>query len=233
MAKKARTFTEADLYPLVRDWLIADGYYCGDDQAGDDGEDRWWIDIGTKSTRLDVVGIKSIGGRNHDDVEIVGIEVKKHARATVKDINQTLGYHRFVNRAYFASPGDYHPDVVQEAVRFGIGLLSIEKASKKRPVRIVLTAGMNVPHPEQRANLMKKLWVGQCRLCGLFFERYSTWNGEKKPSYVVLKRKSRYREGIEGAAEAYEPVLCAECAPLFGYTKKEVSGGFKWVPPTR
>lgn len=227
------TFTEADLYPCIRKWLQRDGYYCGDDQARDDGSRRWWVDIGTRRTRLDVVGVKSIGGRHHDDIELVGVEVKKHERATIQDINQALGYRRFVDRVYFATPGPYRNEVVQEAVRFGIGLLSIDRSGKKWKVRVVLTAMVNTPHLERRAELMTKLWIGKCRLCGLFFERYATWNDEKAPSFVVLKRTSRYREAIEESTNDYEPVVCADCAPLLGYTKQEVEGGFKWVRPRR
>ncbi len=223
--------TEKELYPLVRRWLQREGYYCGDEQVKPDGSPRPWEDVGLRSTRLDVVGLKSIGGRFYDELEMVGVEVKKASKATVSHINQTLGYHRFVDRAYFAKPGDYRPELVQEAVRFGIGLLTIDTTSKKRPIRVVLSAGMNRPHPEQRAELMKRLWVTQCRLCGVFHGRYDTVDGSKAPTYVELRRTSMYRGDLEPEKPNYRPTLCNGCAPLLGFTATPVKGGFKWTPP--
>jgi hypothetical protein len=227
MVKKVKGLREADLYPLVRRWLDQQGYDCGDEQT------RWWEDLGPQRTRLDVIGLKSIGGRHHDDVEIVGVEVKKHEKARVADVNQTLGYRRFVDRAYFAKPGPYRPELVQEAVRFGIGLLTIDPENDDDPIKVVLTAAISAPHPEQRAQLLEKMWVGRCRLCGIYFGRYDTWDSEAKPTYVELKRQSEFRGKVEGGSPKYRPTLCAACAELLGYTKQPTATGFKWVEPQR
>lgn len=227
---------EKELYPLLHSWLRQQGYYCGDEQHNDrDASPSRWVDIGPKRNRLDVVGVKSIGGQFYDALELVGIEVKRTEKVSVKDINQALGYGRYVDRAYLASPGGFRDKVIHEAARYGLGLLTLEPDKKKRKVRVVLTAGVAQPHPEQRAELLKRLWVRQCRLCGVFFEVYDKWGDESQPTYVTMKRTSQYRQHQDGKrASNYKPVLCAECALLLGFEKVPLpEGGYRWQPPRR
>src|SRR5579859_4377020 len=165
---------ESDLYPLILAWLDRRGYYCGGDQwirHGRRRRERPYVNLGLANTRLDVLGVRSIGSDFHDEIEIAAVEVKKSSDLSVQHLNQAAGYARYVERCYFAKPGSYSDEQIQEALRLRLGLLSLDPKGKPK-VRVVIDVGVSTPHTNLKNELLHKLWLHQCTLCRVFFFAY-------------------------------------------------------------
>jgi len=86
---------EKELYPLVERWLKRN-FLCF----------RTAIDKGFKFSRIDILGIRDIGGDLSGDVETIAIEVKRGRSPFAKACGQTLGYNVYANRVYLADLKD-------------------------------------------------------------------------------------------------------------------------------
>lgn len=224
-----KKYSEKHLYPLIQKWLLKKDYYCGETQTTVDGKDHQWINIGLKQTRFDVLGVKSHGGDFHEELELLAVEVKLRDNVTIRDLNQALGYRRFVDRAYFAKPGDYSGEEIAQALRSRLGLLSIFPEGKPQ-VREVLAAGISEPEQGLKSNLLHQLWISRCICCHIHFFRYRYDSKVLDPNYVLIKKSPAIRMGRGKDMKIY---VCGDCAPLLGY--KKVPFGekrFRWVKNT-
>lgn len=66
MAKKSKTPKESDLYPIVERWMQRH-FHCF----------KTVIDKGLRYERIDMFGVRDVGGDLSGEVETIAIEVKK------------------------------------------------------------------------------------------------------------------------------------------------------------
>jgi len=81
---------EKTLYEIVRKWMKGH-FRCFKTE----------VNTGLRTSRIDVVGVRDIGGDLSGEVQTIAIEVKKQA-AFATACGQTLGYKIYANRVYFA-----------------------------------------------------------------------------------------------------------------------------------
>jgi hypothetical protein len=129
-------------------------------------------DTGTRYGRVDVVGIRDVGGRLGGEVEVVAVEVKGGNQASNTATGQALGYSVYAERCYLAdlrpSTQPYSLEEIDIASRLGVGLLAIH--SKGDPTE-VLTSPLHTPLPRMRAEIIEKLGYSKCVACGSVFKQ--------------------------------------------------------------
>lgn len=82
---------EKSLYPLVERWLKRH-YRCF----------ATGINTGLRYSRIDVVGVRDVGGDLSGEVESIVVEVKRGTEPFATASGQALGYRVYVNRIYLA-----------------------------------------------------------------------------------------------------------------------------------
>src|SRR5437764_15255149 len=94
---------ENTLYPYVERWLKRH-FLCF----------RTAINKGLRHSRIDVVGVRDIGGDLSGDVETIAVEVKRGLFPFATASGQTLGYNVYANRVYLADVRDksFTPDEI-------------------------------------------------------------------------------------------------------------------------
>lgn len=120
-------------------------------------------DVGVENVgRIDVVGLRDIGGRYSGEIEIISVEVKKSTKSPGKKMGQALGYSVLANRCYLAAPGEFSMEHREIANRLGIGLIEIkdETCSEK------LTSKYFEPIEALSLRLLRKINYRKCTLCG-------------------------------------------------------------------
>lgn len=80
---------ENTLYPVVERWMQRK-FACF----------ATAVNKGLKHGRIDVIGVRDIGGDLSGAIETIGIEVKRGSFPFANACGQTLGYNVYVNRAY-------------------------------------------------------------------------------------------------------------------------------------
>lgn len=188
MAKKMK---EKDLYPIVEAYLKR-YYRCFKTAA----------DTGLNYSRVDVVGIRDVGGELSGDIEIIVVEVKKGTQPFATASGQASGYKVYANKVYLADLREkpFNQDEIQIASHLGIGLIQI----KSKKCKEVLTSPHYANMPKMAFALLEKIRIGQCQFCGSFFEigndsnRYSKLIGLYRPVYAqkVLKKAFNEEKGL-------------------------------------
>lgn len=149
--------SERDLYPNVAKWLEKE-HKCF----------KTGINKGLKHSRVDVVGVRDVGGDLSGEVEIIGIEVKAGRSAFATSCGQAYGYKVYANRVYLAdvrNEGFSHEET-QIASNLGIGLIQI----KGTRIREILSSPYYDPYANFRLRMLESLHLGICRLCGSCFK---------------------------------------------------------------
>lgn len=130
------------------------------------------IDKGLRHGRIDVVGLRDVGGRLSGGAEVIAIEVKRGTQPFMTSVGQASGYSVFADRTYLA---DYRPDGFTEdeigiASRLGVGLIQI---SGERRFRFTerITAPVREPLQGLRLQIVEKLHYSMCTSCQTFFKR--------------------------------------------------------------
>lgn len=177
---------EHDLYPHVERW-VKKHYRC-------------WatgINTGLKSGRIDVVGVRDIGGDLSGKSEVVAIEVKAGTQVFTTSAGQAYGYSVMADRCYLADlrrgGSPFSPDELMIAERLGIGLLAIRGNNQ---VDLVLSAPLAQPIDELRLQVLEKLGLADCSLCGTLFRR----NGRGGANSFQGVVRSSDRNGLAEAA---------------------------------
>jgi len=169
---------ERDLYPIVEKWLI-ETHFCS----------ATAIDKGLAYTRIDVIGVKDVGGDLSGEVETIAVEVKRGNQPFAKASGQALAYRVYANRIYLADLRDdlFTPDEIQIASHLGIGLVRIQKTGCSE----VLSSPYYKPLEKLNLLLLENLCLGRCQLCGCFFKI-----GSERSKFSKLTRED-FRKAIE------------------------------------
>lgn len=126
------------------------------------------VNIGLSYSRVDVLGIRDVGGDLSGDVETIAIEVKRRHEPFATSSGQASGYRVYANRIYLAEcrEREFRPDEIEIASHLGIGLIHIKAGRCKE----VLSSPHYTPITRMSLQLIEKLALGRCQLCGTFFE---------------------------------------------------------------
>ena len=148
---------EKDLYPIVARWLEKQRKCF-----------RSAINTGLKHGRIDVVGIRDVGGDLSGEIETVSIEVKRDSAPFATATGQALGYKVYANRIYLAEqrPKAFTSEEVEFAGHLGVGLIRITGAKCHEE----LSSPYYRPITRMNMLLIEKLGLGACQLCGTVFE---------------------------------------------------------------
>lgn len=144
------------LYPIVEKWMKKN-FLCFSTA----------INKGLIYGRIDVVGVRDIGGELSGEVETIGIEVKRGKTPFTTACGQTLGYRVYTDRLYLADVREkaFTIDELTIASHLGIGLIQINK----RKCIEVLSSPIYKPNVRLNLELLEKLAIGKCQLCNSFF----------------------------------------------------------------
>ena len=161
MAKKPLEHT---LYHLVARW-VRRHFLCF----------RVAINKGLIYSRIDVLGIRDVGGDFSGDVETIAVEVKRGSTPFTNAAGQTVGYRVYANRVYLADFRDepFNQDELLIASTLGIGLIQI----KGKKCREVLSSPVYQPIPKLQLRLFVALLLGKCQFCGSLFHIGEPANG--------------------------------------------------------
>jgi hypothetical protein len=156
-SKRKRTNREADLYPGIERWMKR---YFKCFKTG--------INIGLLYSQADVLGIRDVGGALSGEIESIIIEVKRGGQPFATASGQALGYRVYANRVYLADQRihDFSPHEMQIASNLGIGLIQI----KGGRCREILSSPHHLPITRMSLELLEKLALGLCRICGTLFQ---------------------------------------------------------------
>jgi len=204
--------SEKRYYRVVREWLESQGYYCGGGITVEN-KPNYYQNIGTKYRRADVAGIKNVGSRFQDEIEIVAIEVRDTPTISDSDFRDTDNYHYFAHKCYLATTAPITNEHMQIAELRNIGLLSLQKGKKPK--------SMHDPNPENPKNYKEMLdflnsfEVVKCAICGCFFERF-------------LRKEENYQSFLELIRSKYFKVMSeTQNEPLEKSDIRELSADYK------
>jgi hypothetical protein len=168
---------EKDFYPRVAKWA-KESLGCF----------HVAIDQGLKRGRIDVVGLRDVGGNLSGRSEVISIEVKHGKQPFATSIGQASGYSIYADRCYLAEarPQRFDDDEISIATRLGVGLIHIT-GTKRLRVNEVLSAPPREPLEGLRLELLDNLGFGRCAVCSSLFER----GDKKKWDRNVVRQTSR------------------------------------------
>jgi hypothetical protein len=218
MAKHAKK--EKAFYPQVEKW-VKRHFLCF----------ATGVDVGTRFGRIDVVGLRDVGGDLSGEIEAIAIEVKRPEASFAASCGQARAYSVYAHRVYLAYSQDepFSWEEEQVANCLGVGLVQIKGSNSKE----VLSSALHRPLPRLHSLMLEKLKFGKCRLCDSYikigdkklFDRVAReniksaldkrkgimfWNRE----VADRKKKMKIRE-LKGDTETYERrFLCSDCVSL-------------------
>jgi len=153
--------SEADHYPRVERW-VKQQFGCW----------QTAINTGPKVGRIDVVGVRDVGGDLSGRSEVIAVEVKAGTQVFATSAGQAHGYSVMADRCYLADLRGTRPAFSDTelliAGRLGIGLIALRPSGR---VEECLTAPPNDPIEELRLQVIEKLGLALCSLCGTLFKR--------------------------------------------------------------
>jgi len=192
---------EKRYYSIVREWLEGQGYYCGGNITVG-RKPNYYQDIGPRNRRADVAGIKNVGSKYQDEIEIVAVEVRDKPRISDQDFRDTENYHQYAHKCYLAATATITEKHKQIAERRNIGLLQLKKGKKKPKLR----HSPNPESPRDHDEMMKFLnsfQIVKCAICGCYFERFIKPK-ENYRSFLQLIRAKYFRVMKETNKEPLE-----------------------------
>lgn len=168
---------EVDLYPRVARWTKRH-FKCF--AVGENA--------GLRYGRVDVVGLRDVGGRLSGKSEVIAIEVKRENAAFAPSAGQASGYRVYSDRCYLAivRRAGFTYEEISIASNLGIGLLAIHP---RRGIDEVLTSPVHAPLEGLRLELLEKLAYSLCTICGSAFRRgESRADGMRRPNWSGVSR---------------------------------------------
>lgn len=193
---------EPNTYPWIRKFLESKGYYCGG-KIYYGKKCRFYEDIGRRTQRVDVVGIKHIGNEYTDELEIAAVEVRTNLSISIRDISDTRSYYQFAHKAYLAVTAQPTDGNLVEAEDNGIGLLRLKN---KRIIQI-LKPKFKQPDPSKALGFLQKLGIIRCTLCHCYFHEFDSGMEKMdkigKKSFYPLFR-APYFEAVRGKRDPLE-----------------------------
>ncbi len=201
------------------------------------------INVGLRLGRIDVVGLRDIGGDLAGRDEMVAIEVKRGTQPFATCAGQTLGYSIFAEQCYLADyrpTHDFNSDEKAIANRLGIGLIRIKS---KTTMNVVLSAPTREPIDRLRTQLCERLGYSRCTVCQTLFQRGSTPTGyqyvtrQEHHTGAALRKAVAAEKGImywlydsatmsgksnAGGVTTRRRYVCPDCvASLFAHLKSD------------
>lgn len=218
---------EADLYPLVASWLRRRGHCFA---VG--------INKGLRYSRIDVVGVRDVGGELSGDVEVIAVEVKAGRVPFATACGQAAGYRIYADRAYYAEPrlAGFDADEISIANQLGVGLIQIRNGRCTE----VLSSPAVRPPERYRLPLLEALGLGRCQICDCVFQtgtpedRFSRVTRENVRlalranrgvmfwNHLVGPRKLKLRRNSPGRFTTFERrFICPDCVDFLAYVTRE------------
>ena len=217
MARKKPS--EQDLYPWVKSWLLRNAS-CFDAH----------VNPGIVHGRLDVVGLRDVGGDLSGEAELVSVEVKTGGPFATA-AGQASGYSVYAERCYLAwllPKGEWF-SAGQAAIAsaLGVGLLAIRSNHR---IEEVSTAPLRQPLRGLRLRLVDAMGYAECAVCKSIFKRGDKKNSRryvkaagKRPGALVraVQEEKGYMYWLREVDERQTPQrqfmyarrhLCADCA---------------------
>lgn len=154
---------EKDYYPIVAKWL-KNSKHCFKTE----------ITSGLSYGKIDVYGVRDIGGDHCGEIETISVEVKRDNEAFGTASGQALGYKVYAHRVYLAVAREtgFSDDEISIANHLGIGLIHI----KGMKCVEILTSPHYTPLSRLHLRLLENLGLGFCQLCGCCVESGSKSN---------------------------------------------------------
>lgn len=128
--------------------------------------------VGLRHSRVDILGVRDVGGILSGEIETICIEVKRGTEPFATASGQALGYSIYAQRVYLADFRDtsFKPNELDIASHLGIGLIQLSGNKCAE----VLSSPRHNPLPAMSLELVRKLALARCQICGTFFETGST-----------------------------------------------------------
>jgi hypothetical protein len=163
---------ENALYPIVEKW-VKRHFLCF----------RTGVNTGGLYSRVDVVGVRDVGGDLSGEVQTIAVEVKKEGSAFATACGQTLAYNIYANRVYLAvSRKEVFSMEERDIVsHLGIGLIHIREGKCIE----IQSSPFYMPIPKLNLLLLDQLGLGKCQICESFFE-----TGAIKREYSRVAREN-------------------------------------------
>ena len=193
------------------------------------------INRGLRYGRIDVLGVRDVGGDLSGEIESIAIEVKRGRTPFAVACGQTLGYRVYTNRVYLAdvrSTG-FSPDEIHIASNLGIGLIHIQGNSCSER----LSSPFYTPITKLNLALMESIRLGKCCFCGSFFDIGDETKTKDTHSHLTREnlkrsvsdekgllfwhregsyRKNKFNEKRARSDYVYDRrFVCKECVQLF------------------
>lgn len=137
-----------------------------------DGKVRRFVERGLEGLIVDVYGVRGVGETGSRSVDGIAVEVKRsRKRTSLRNLVQTSQYARLAHRCYLAQPRSFSRKTINEASRFGVGLLEITKNG----IKIRAESRTFSPDPETfYMFLHKSLRIVRCAICSCYVFRYKS-----------------------------------------------------------
>lgn len=180
---------EKQLYPAVQRWL-AEAYTCVDT----------FVNRGFAYGRIDVSGLRHVGGQLSGRSEFVAVEVKTEREAFGTAIGQATGYSVYADRCYLAAvrpQAGFAEDEVMIADHLGVGLLHLQRRGRGASVSERLSAPQREPLLHLRARYIDNLGFVFCAICDSMFRRGDVKN-EGWGANVTRQQLSEARDSGKG-----------------------------------
>lgn len=173
---------EAAHYPTVASWLAR--YRSCFKTA---------INTGLQHSRIDVVGVRDVGGDLSGEIETISVEVKRGNGPFATATGQALGYRVYANRIYLAEvrARPFEQSEVEIASHLGVGLIRING----RRCFEELSSPYYKPITRMSLLLVEKLGLAHCQFCGSFFEIAPL---PKKNLYANVTRENLRKAARDG-----------------------------------
>jgi len=221
----SKIISEARLYPIVEKWMKKH-FQCFQTSKN----------TGLRHGRIDVLGVRDVGGDLSGDVETISIEVKRGTEPFATASGQALGYKIYANRVYLADvrSDSFSHEEIKIASHLGIGLIQIKHGKCTE----VLTSPFYFPMTSLNLLILERLALGKCQICSSFFETgkvkemrkgftsYVTKENLEKAlqenkgmvfwNYEVADRKEKMKIRNRGNYDTFERrYICPECVKIF------------------
>ena len=145
------------------------------------------VNSGSPFGRIDVFGVRDIGGDRSGEIETISVEVKGGSEPFGTASGQALGYKVYAHRVYLADirKNGFSEDEIAIANHLGVGLIQIKDTKCSE----ILTSPFYKPLTSLHLKVIGNLGLGLCQLCGCFFEIENQVNKSSKISSINKKEQ--------------------------------------------
>jgi hypothetical protein len=202
---------ESHYYEPVRAFLRSK-MGCVVESYNVDGKVRKFVERGLGGLIVDVYGLRGVEETGSRAVDGIAVEVKRsRSRTSLRNLVQTSQYARLAHRCYLAQPRSFSRKTIDEASRFGVGLLEITRSG----IKIRAESRRFSPDPETfYMFLHKSLRIVRCAICSCYLFRYkSTSAGVAIDGHWVRDQIAPVKPGKWFNKKVY---LCKKCEEVVG-----------------